>query len=86
MLELNKVKKIYQTKSGKVTALNGVNITFPQNGMIFITGKSGCGKTTLLNVIGGLDSIDEGEISLLGKSFNDFTAEASQHPTSCATS
>ena len=75
MLELNKVKKIYQTKSGKVTALNGVNITFPQNGMIFITGKSGCGKTTLLNVIGGLDSIDEGEISLLGKSFNDFTAE-----------
>ncbi len=75
MLELKNVKRIYETKSGQVNALDGVSITFPKTGMVFITGKSGCGKTTLLNVIGGLDGIDEGEISLLGKSFKDFTSE-----------
>lgn len=75
MLELKNVKRVYQSKSGDVNALNGVSITFPQTGMVFITGKSGCGKTTLLNVIGGLDGIDDGEISLLGKPFKDFTAE-----------
>ncbi len=75
MLELRNVKKIYKSKSGNVTALNGIDITFPETGMLFISGKSGCGKTTLLNVIGGLDGIDDGEISLLGKSFKDFTTE-----------
>lgn len=75
MLQLNNVKKIYQTKSGEVNALNGVNMTFNQTGMVFITGKSGCGKTTLLNVIGGLDGFDQGEVLLFGKSFKDFTAE-----------
>lgn len=73
MLELKNVTKLYQTKSGKVCALNGINLTFPSNGMVFITGKSGCGKTTLLNVIGGLDGVDSGEISILGKSFSRFT-------------
>ncbi len=75
MLQIKNVKKIYQTKSGNVTALNGVSMTFAQTGMIFITGKSGCGKTTLLNVIGGLDGFDEGEVSLYGKSFKHFNAQ-----------
>ena len=73
MLELKNVHKIYKTKSGSVGALNGVSLTFPATGLVFVTGKSGCGKTTLLNVIGGLDGIDEGEICLLGKSFESFT-------------
>ncbi len=73
MLELKNVTKRYQTKSGTVTALNGINLTFPSTGMVFITGKSGCGKTTLLNVIGGLDGVDDGELCILGKSFSDFS-------------
>lgn len=73
MLELNNVTKLYRTKSGEVAALNGVSLTFPSTGMVFITGKSGCGKTTMLNVIGGLDGIDSGDISVLGKSFASFT-------------
>jgi ABC-type lipoprotein export system ATPase subunit len=73
MLELKNVKKFYKTKSGEVAALNGVSLTFPSSGMVFISGKSGCGKTTLLNVVGGIDGIDEGEISLLGKSFESFS-------------
>ncbi len=75
MLELKVVKKIYETKAGTVSALNGVSLTFPERGMVFITGKSGCGKTTMLNLIGGLDGVDEGEISVLGKSFSSFSKE-----------
>ncbi|MBQ8427143.1 MAG: ATP-binding cassette domain-containing protein, partial [Clostridia bacterium] len=73
MLELKNLKKVYKTKSGEVFALNGINLTFPSTGMVFITGKSGCGKTTLLNVIGGLDSVDEGNISIFGRSFSSFS-------------
>ena len=63
MLQLQDVKKTYKTKAGDVHALDGVSLTFPEKGLVFITGKSGCGKTTLLNVIGGLDGIDAGEIA-----------------------
>lgn len=73
MLELKNVTKTYQTKSGAVNALDRVSLTFPATGMVFITGKSGCGKTTLLNVIGGLDGVTSGDVSVLGKSFSSFT-------------
>ena len=75
MLELKNVKKFYHTKAGTVNALDGVSLTFPSSGLIFILGKSGCGKTTLLNVIGGLDGIDEGEISIQDKNFSAFSAK-----------
>jgi len=73
MLQLQEVKKIYKTNGGEVHALNGVSLTFPDTGLVFITGKSGCGKTTLLNVIGGLDGIDGGEIFVQDKKFSAFT-------------
>lgn len=73
MIELKNVKKIYKTKSGEVNALDGVSLTLPEKGLIFISGKSGCGKTTFLNVIGGLDGIDQGEISIYGKNFSSFS-------------
>ena len=75
MLELINVKKIYKTKAGDTAALDGVSILFPKTGMVFITGKSGSGKTTMLNVIGGLDGIDEGDIVIEGKKFSEFTRE-----------
>ncbi len=74
MLQLQNVKKNYKTKGGTVHALDGVSITFPETGLVFITGKSGCGKTTLLNVIGGLDGIDSGEIFIQNKKFSTFSA------------
>ncbi len=73
MLKLINVRKTYQTKAGEVHALDGVSITFPKSGMVFITGKSGCGKTTLLNVIGGLDDVTSGEILVQDKKFSTFT-------------
>lgn len=75
MLQLQNVTKNYTTKAGIVHALDGVSLTFPSSGLVFITGKSGCGKTTLLNVIGGLDGIDGGEIFIQGKKFSAFSAE-----------
>lgn len=75
MLQLKNVKKIYQTKGGEVNALNGIDLTFPETGLVFISGKSGCGKTTLLNIIGGLDGIDEGEIYVGDKNLSTFSAQ-----------
>ena len=74
MLQLINVRKIYKTSAGDLAALDGINLTLPETGMVFITGKSGSGKTTMLNVIGGLDGIDEGEILVGGKKFSEFTA------------
>ncbi len=63
MLELVNVSKSYTSKNGiKIEAVKDVNIVLPDTGMVSILGKSGCGKTTLLNCIGTLDMIDSGEI------------------------
>lgn len=77
MLKLTNVKKIYTTKAGDVAALDGINLVFPDNGLVFVTGASGSGKTTLLNVIGGLDGINEGEININGRSFSSLDAKES---------
>ena len=74
MIELINVSKKYVTKAGDTVALNNVNIKFDDTGLVFIIGKSGCGKTTLLNMIGGLDSLDSGDIVVDGKKFSEFTA------------
>ena len=75
MLQLKNVVKTYNTKAGVVNALDGVSLTFPSKGMVFVLGKSGSGKTTMLNVIGGLDGIDGGEILIQDKQFSTFTAK-----------
>lgn len=75
MLEIKNLTKTYKT-SGKenITALNNINLRFGDSGMVFILGKSGSGKSTMLNVIGGLDSFDEGEIIINGRSSKDFSS------------
>lgn len=74
MLEVKNLKKIYKTKKGvDVNALDGVSLSFPENGMVFLLGKSGSGKSTLLNVCGGLDAPTEGEIIVKGRSSKDFS-------------
>lgn len=62
MIQLKNVKKVYNSNGYQTQALKGVDITFPYHGLISIVGASGCGKTTLLNLIGGLDSDYDGEI------------------------
>ncbi|MBO5213466.1 MAG: ABC transporter ATP-binding protein/permease [Clostridia bacterium] len=73
MLQTVDLVKIYKPKKGvPVRALDGVSLTFPQQGMVFLLGKSGSGKSTLLNVLGGLDRYDGGEIRIKGVSSKDF--------------
>lgn len=63
MIKVKGVSKKYVSRRGEsVEALNRVSMSLPDTGMISIIGKSGCGKTTLLNMIGALDSPDSGEI------------------------
>lgn len=74
MLEIINLKKSYKSKKGSNTAaLKGINLKFPDKGLVFILGKSGCGKSTFLNMLGGLDAFDDGEIVINGKSSKDFS-------------
>ncbi|MDR0850197.1 MAG: ATP-binding cassette domain-containing protein [Christensenellaceae bacterium] len=76
MLTLKNIKKTYKSKKGTASAaLKGINIQFPDNGLVFILGKSGSGKSTLLNIVGGLDSPDSGQIIIKGKSNKDFSGQ-----------
>ena len=73
MLELKNISKIYHTAGFSQTALDGVSISFRGNEFVSILGQSGGGKTTLLNVIGGLMRYDEGDLIIDGKSTKKFT-------------
>ena len=68
MLQLINVKKDYKTTSQTVHALKGVNLRFRRNEFVSILGASGCGKTTLLNIIGGLDHYTSGDLIINGRS------------------
>lgn len=72
MLELKNVKKVYDTKAEKVHALKGIDLKFRESEFVSILGESGCGKTTLLNIIGGLDRYTSGDLIINGKSTKDF--------------
>ena len=74
MLEVKGLSKIYKTKKGAdVKALDDVSLVFPEKGMVFLLGKSGSGKSTMLNVCGGLDAPTSGEILVKGRSSKDFS-------------
>lgn len=65
MLKLKDLDKYYKRgRQNSVHAINNVTLELPNNGIVAIFGKSGCGKTTLLNVIGGLDRSDGGSVML----------------------
>ncbi len=67
MIELLNVNKTYTSKSKiQVKALDQINLQFNSKGLVFIIGKSGSGKTSLLNIIGGLDSANSSKIRING--------------------
>lgn len=72
MLKLSNIRKEYRTGDTTVEALKGVSIEFRKNEFVSILGQSGCGKTTLLNIIGGLDQYTEGDLIINGKSTKEF--------------
>ena len=72
MLELKNITKDYQSGNEKVEALKGINLKFRESEFVSILGQSGCGKTTLLNIVGGLDRYTTGDLIINGKSTKDF--------------
>ena len=72
MLQLKNIKKDYVTAGSVVKALRGVSLRFRKNEFVSILGASGCGKTTLLNIIGGLDHYTSGDLVICGKSTKDY--------------
>ncbi|MCQ2802813.1 MAG: ABC transporter ATP-binding protein/permease [Bacilli bacterium] len=73
MLELVNIKKDYKLKDQEpVHALKGISLKFRRNEFVAILGHSGCGKTTLLNITGGLDKYDSGDLIIDGKSTKNY--------------
>ncbi len=72
MLELINIKKDYYVNKEPFPALKDVSLAFHDKGFVSILGHSGCGKTTLLNIIGGLDHYTSGDLLIDGKSTKDF--------------
>ena len=72
MLELKEIKKVYRIGDIETKALDGISVAFRKKEFVAILGTSGSGKTTCLNVIGGLDRYDSGDLIINGKSTKDF--------------
>lgn len=72
MLELKNITKDYLSGNMKVEALKEINLEFRKSEFVSILGQSGCGKTTLLNIIGGLDRYTSGDLIINGKSTKKF--------------
>ena len=72
MLRLENITKEYVTGDSRVEALKGITLQFRKSEFVSILGQSGCGKTTLLNIIGGLDRYTTGDLVINGKSTKEF--------------
>ena len=72
MLELKNIRKTYHVSDVETKALDDVSVTFRKKEFVAILGTSGSGKTTCLNIIGGLDRYDSGDLIINGKSTKDF--------------
>lgn len=75
IIEAKNVHKIYSTGKIKVHALRGVNLRIKRGEMVTLMGVSGCGKTTLLNCLSGLDEVTSGVVKIEGKELNKMSDE-----------
>jgi putative ABC transport system permease protein len=73
MLQLKHIVKDYAAGATVVHALKGIDLQFRESEFVAVLGHSGCGKTTLLNIIGGLDHYTSGDLVINGKSTKDFS-------------
>ena len=73
MLKLKDINKDYLSGETTVHALRGIDLEFRESEFVAILGHSGCGKTTLLNIIGGLDQYSSGDLVINGKSTKNFS-------------
>ncbi len=66
IIEAENVTKVYRTREVEVRALDGVSMTVERGEMVSVMGPSGSGKTTLLNCLSGLDSVEDGRVTVAG--------------------
>lgn len=66
LIDLNNIVKTYKTGAGEFTALNGIDLKIGQGEFVSVVGKSGCGKSTMLNMITGIDRPTSGEVIING--------------------
>lgn len=72
-IEFKNVKKIYQMGEVQIEALSGTNFSIDKGEFVIIAGPSGAGKTTILNILGGMDTASSGEIIVDGNAVNEFS-------------
>ena len=72
-IELKDVKKEYQMGEVKITALAGVNFSVEKGELVVVLGPSGAGKTTVLNILGGMDTCDSGHILVDGNDISKYS-------------
>ena len=70
---LRNVTKEYPSGDGKVQVLKGINLDIYKNEFVVVLGESGCGKSTMMNIVGGMDSLTDGVITVEGRDLS--------HPT-----
>ena len=73
MLRLKGITKDYSIGEETVHALKGIDLEFRESEFVAVLGHSGCGKTTLLNIIGGLDTYTDGDLIINGRSTKDYS-------------
>lgn len=74
-IELNSVYKKYQTGEVVISALDGVNFAIEQGELCIVVGPSGAGKTTVLNILGGIDDCDDGKVRVGGELINNLNSK-----------
>lgn len=70
LIELKNINKCYSNGDKEISILENFNLTVNEGEMVAICGKSGCGKTTLLNILAGIDGFDSGEYIFDGEQIN----------------
>lgn len=73
MFTANHLSKTFKTSDNLIKALDDVSFVLPSKGLVFVTGKSGTGKSTLLNLLGGLSKIDQGDLYFNDIKLNDLS-------------
>lgn len=71
-IEFKDVKKIYKMGEVEIAALNGVNFSVDKGECVIIVGASGAGKSTILNILGGMDTATSGQIIVDGKRIDNY--------------
>ena len=71
-VEFHDVKKTYHMGEVEIPALQGVNFEIEKGEFCVIVGASGAGKTTILNILGGMDTLTEGKVLLDGKEISSY--------------